>query len=256
MNPRHVAAPQLAQITPYHRLMAYFGVGDLHPGGAEITEQLLAWLAEFEVRDVLEIGPGMGLSTQRLLARSYNVVAVERDEALRQRLKGTAVFADLDDALTRGPFDAVFAESVLYGMPLQDVLPKISQALRPGGVLVFCDMIWSQDADATACAHYHDKSLEYFGIAMVPREPLTWAALGGYLSDAGLRIEKELRFDSFPMTSGSPMQWRAVMAALARRPRLAIDWFRHRQRSKALKIPAQWLEDWACLAVKVPQGDS
>lgn len=244
------------ETTPFHRLMAYFGIGDLHPGGVEITERLLGWLDGHDVQDILEIGPGMGLSTRRLAARGWNVVAVERDPVLRSRLQGAKVFVNLEDAFAHGPFDAVFAESVLYGLPLQEVLPRLWELLRPGGVLVFCDMLWSRDAVAKDCAHYHDQSLELFGIAMIPREPLTWALMSDYLRQAGFGITKELRFNQEPRRSMRSIHWGRVMAALAWRPHLAIDWLLLRGRMKLVSPPSHWLENWAGMAVKLPEREA
>jgi len=219
-----------------------------------MTEQLLDWLAEHEVRKVFEIGPGMGLSTQRLATRGWNVVALERDPVLRLRLRGATVVADLEEGLAHGPFDAVFAESVLYNMPLQELFPRLWAALRPGGVLVFCDMLWSRDAIADECARYHDQSLALFGIAMVPREALTWTKMSEYLHEAGFEVERQLNFHLDPASSKISFRCGQVLAALVRRPRLAVDWLRHRHRMKLLlRPPEHWLENWAAMAVKQPE---
>lgn len=46
----------------FHQLKGAIGVGDMHPGGFEATELLLAWMATraHEGFRVLEVGAGIG----------------------------------------------------------------------------------------------------------------------------------------------------------------------------------------------------
>src|SRR3546814_18208097 len=53
---------------PGHWLLARLGTRVLRPGGVEITEQLLAATAIGSSDDVVEVAPGLGATTRRILA--------------------------------------------------------------------------------------------------------------------------------------------------------------------------------------------
>jgi SAM-dependent methyltransferase len=93
-------------------------------------------------RRVLDVGCGAGAFAARLARRSEQVDAVDRstemiDEARRRTPHNVnCVLADmLADPLPGKDYDAIFSISALHHMPLQDALPVLAAALRPGGVL-------------------------------------------------------------------------------------------------------------------------
>ncbi len=101
--------------------------------------------------DVLEVGPGPGLTTDRLRAWAPHVTAIEIDEgaaaALRTRLGGTNVEVITGDA-TKMPFEnqrfgTAVSFTMLHHVPspeLQDsLLAEVFRVLRPGGVFVGSD---------------------------------------------------------------------------------------------------------------------
>src|SRR5579862_4886186 len=98
------------------------------PGWAQyLEEQLGPWLARVPELsgDVLEVGPGPGLTTDLLRRRAATVTAVEVDEqlgvALSRRLAGTnvdVVVADATDTgLPDGRFSAATSFTMLHHMP-------------------------------------------------------------------------------------------------------------------------------------------
>jgi trans-aconitate methyltransferase len=91
---------------------------------------------------VLDIGCGVGSFATQLTRRSKQVDAVDRCAAMIEEAKRsthdnvTCVLADvLVDALPSKEYDAIFSITALHHMPLQDALPVLADALRPGGVL-------------------------------------------------------------------------------------------------------------------------
>jgi SAM-dependent methyltransferase len=105
--------------------------------------------------DVLEIGPGPGLTTDLLRTRVARLTAVEIDPGLagplEKRLAGTNVDVIAGDAtsarLTNDRFSAAMCFSVLHHMPSADdqnrLFSKIQRVLRPGGRFIGVDALES-----------------------------------------------------------------------------------------------------------------
>lgn len=115
--------------------------------------------------DVLEVGPGPGLTTDLLRADLARITALELDDdlaaALAGRLAGTNVEVVRGDA-TAMPFeDARFTGAIsltmLHHVPtaeLQDRLfAEVARVLRPGGLFVVAD---SRGNDELAAFHEGD----------------------------------------------------------------------------------------------------
>ena len=118
-----------------------------------VEQTLLPWaLAGVGLgNDLLEIGPGPGLTTDLLKQRVQRMTALEIDprlaNALKQRLQGTNVHVMEGDA-TKMPFDdhsfsAVISLTMLHHVPspaLQDkLLKEAHRVLRPNGIFVGID---------------------------------------------------------------------------------------------------------------------
>jgi len=105
--------------------------------------------------DVLEVGPGPGLTTDLLRAGFERLTSIEIDPllagSLKQRLQGTNVTVVEGDA-TEMPFeDCSFSGAVSFTMlhhvpspALQDrLLAEVRRVLRPGGVFAGTDSVYS-----------------------------------------------------------------------------------------------------------------
>ncbi len=121
------------------------------------VKNLLPWaLQGVELgEDVLEIGPGPGVTTDLLRGRTRRLTALEVDAAaaasLQTRLDGTGVRVVRGDGAAMpfadGTFSGVVAFTMLHHVPstaLQDrLLTEARRVLRPGGVFVGFDGVGS-----------------------------------------------------------------------------------------------------------------
>ena len=89
---------------------------------------------------VLDVGCGAGAFAARLAQQCEHVDALDRSpEMIREAKRRTpgnvnCVLADvLTDPLPGKDYDAIFSISALHHMLLQDTLPVLAAALRPGG---------------------------------------------------------------------------------------------------------------------------
>lgn len=115
--------------------------------------------------DVLEVGPGPGLTTDLLRTRVSRLTAMEVDEqlatSLRERLRGTNVevlCADATDSrLPTGRFSAVTCFSMLHHMPSADdqdrLFSEVLRVLHPGALFVGAD---SRDLEMIRTGHADD----------------------------------------------------------------------------------------------------
>ena len=160
-----------------------------------LETDLLPWIEEAGDLgdDVLEVGPGPGLTTDLLRFRVARVTAIEIDPALAspltERLEGTNVQVICGDAadsnLDSERFSAATSFSVLHHIPSpaeQDRLfAEIGRVLRPGGIYIGAD---SLDTEGIRTAHHDD--------VFVPVDPDT---LGQRLQLAGLTVTRITRGD-------------------------------------------------------------
>jgi SAM-dependent methyltransferase len=138
------------------------------PDWARMLEtDLLPWLERVADLgdDVLEVGPGPGLTTDLLRQRTAKVTAVEIDgelaRALAERLAGTNVDVIHGDASDTGlpadRFSAATCFAMLHHVPspeTQDrVLAELHRVLRPGAALFATD---SRDLDVLRSFHEDD----------------------------------------------------------------------------------------------------
>ena len=95
--------------------------------------------------NVLEIGCGTGLFTERFVQSGANIIAVDLSPDLlalarrRKLLNVQFLEKDFGDCELDGPFDAVIGSSVLHHLDLERTWSKIFNLLRPGGRMSFAE---------------------------------------------------------------------------------------------------------------------
>ena len=143
-----------------------------------LRRDLLPWLLDELTLgdDVLEIGPGPGLTTELLRGLAPQVTAVELDPSLarplRARMAGSNVVVIENDAkhtgFAHGRFSAVACFHVLHHVPTaaeQDaLLVEAARVLRPGGALLCVDAVEHEDVR---------KAHQLQGETFLPLDPAT-----------------------------------------------------------------------------------
>ena len=172
---------------------------------AFVESELLPWvLAETDLGDeVLEVGPGPGLTTDVLRRQVPRLTAVEIDERLARslagRLAGTNVTVLHADATAlpfeAGRFSAATLFTMLHHVPstaLQDqMLAELRRVLRPGGLLAGTDGVATP---ARRELHVGDDYL-----------PIDPATMAGRLAAAGfVHITVEVEEDRFRFAAATP----------------------------------------------------
>jgi SAM-dependent methyltransferase len=132
-----------------------------------VQDELLPWVeAAGDLGDeVLEIGPGPGITTDLLRTRVHSVTAVEVDPSLggplRDRLAGTnvqVIVADATEAgLAENHYSSAACFSVLHHMASAEqqdrLFAELHRVLRPGGIFVGQD---SLDLEMIRLGHADD----------------------------------------------------------------------------------------------------
>ena len=122
-----------------------------------VKEEIVPWgLAGVELGDnILEVGPGPGVTTELLRQSHQRVTCVEIDarlaDGLRQKFAGNNVTVVNGDAAAlpfpNDVFSGAVAFTMLHHVPspgLQDrILAEVCRVLRPGGVFAGTDSRWS-----------------------------------------------------------------------------------------------------------------
>jgi SAM-dependent methyltransferase len=122
-----------------------------------LADEVIPWaLKDVDLGDdVLEVGPGPGMTTDILRERMPRLTSIEIDsrlaDALKQRLQGTNVKVVEGDATAMpfadGSFSGAVSFTMLHHIPspaLQDrLLADVYRVLKPGGVFAGSDSRWS-----------------------------------------------------------------------------------------------------------------
>jgi ubiquinone/menaquinone biosynthesis C-methylase UbiE len=132
----------------------------------KLRGNLLPWLNKADLGDdVLEIGPGPGLTTDFLKEMAPRLTALEVDRSLAdplaKRLAGSNVTVVYGDAATMSfetdRFTAVTTFSMLHHVPTPErqdaIFAEISRVLKPGGSLIATD---TRDIDVIRNGHQDD----------------------------------------------------------------------------------------------------
>lgn len=135
----------------YLDMLAYFGIGSAHPGGASLTKKILSGENILPDDHVLEIGCGTG-ETTTFLTQTYGclVTAVDNHpiniEKAGKRLENQMELINIVETdvqslpFSSNMFDFVLAESVISFTTIDNTLSELFRVLKPNGSLIVNEM--------------------------------------------------------------------------------------------------------------------
>ena len=136
----------------YLDCLAVFGVGGAHPGGLQLTKELLSREKIDETKSILDAGCGTG-QTSAYIAEQYRCHVTSLDcnkmmlDKAKQRFSSLHLPIEVKQGSTEnlpfdeGVFDMILSESVISFTDVSLTIPEFKRVLKPNGVLLAIEMV-------------------------------------------------------------------------------------------------------------------
>jgi len=136
----------------YLDFLATFGVGGAHPGGLQLTKELLSREKIDETTSILDAGCGTG-QTSAYMAEQYrcNVTSLDCNKIMLDKAKQRFLPLHLPIEVKQGSteslpfdegvFDMILSESVISFTDVSLTIPEFKRVLKPNGVLLAIEMV-------------------------------------------------------------------------------------------------------------------
>jgi SAM-dependent methyltransferase len=141
---------------------------------------------------VADIGAGTGIMTRVLVSLDQDVVAIEPDQLMRERLMVTTPGAEAvpgsaeDLPLADGDLDAAVAAQSYHWFDPQRAHPELGRVIRPGGVFV---AIWNERDESAPWVKAYSITIEGDrGPNEVPRDDDSGLSFGDLFAPAETRL--------------------------------------------------------------------
>jgi DNA-binding transcriptional MerR regulator len=183
------------------RFMEVFSELDWWGPGTEAATRKALDMVPFPPMTFLEIGCGPGMATMTLAeATTARITATDTAEEALDRLRVRVAAKGLGDRvevrnmdmarlpMPEQPWDVIWAEGSAYIIGVEPALRDWRPLLRPGGVLVFSEMVWRTDDPSEAMRAYW--ASEYPAMTRVPVR-LAQAKRAGYRVLGHFDMERE-----------------------------------------------------------------
>ncbi|MFS0645819.1 class I SAM-dependent methyltransferase [Siminovitchia sp. 179-K 8D1 HS] len=166
----------------YLNCLALFGVGGAHPGGLQLTKNILSKEKIDDTMKILDVGCGTG-QTSAYLSKEYGcqVTALDCHKIMLEKAKerfrlmqlpidtvyGNAENLPFED----GSFDMVLSESVTAFTHISQSIPEFKRVLKPNGTLLAIEMTRENPVTEAELAQI----IRFYGVKQLLSEP-EWCA--------------------------------------------------------------------------------
>ncbi len=188
---------------PIYMLLARLGKRTLHPGGMELTRQMLELLDVQPSDEVVEFAPGVGATAQLILNRApAQYTAIDRDEAAvrlvssylegpkQKCILGRAQHTSLPDTSTT----VVFGEAMLTmetASHKEQIIKEAARILKPGGRFVIHEVyVEPDDLDDAKKSEIGKALSEVLRVGIRPLTQSEWRTL---LEKEGFQIRDTVK---------------------------------------------------------------
>lgn len=191
----------------YLKLLSIFGVGGAHPGGMELTKEILLTEKIDSATKVLDIGCGTG-QTAAYLAETYGakVSGIDIDpimvEKAKKRMSERQLQVDIlqgnieNITLPDNTFDLIISESVLSFVNTPKALKEIHRLLKHNGRMIAIELTIQQPVEA----NIEEEIKEFYGFETF----LTEEAWDICFKQAGFNEIKILKHRSIDQSHSNP----------------------------------------------------
>ncbi|WP_053360792.1 class I SAM-dependent methyltransferase [Bacillus sp. FJAT-27251] len=136
----------------YLDCLASFGIGGAHPGGLQLTKEILSKEEITETSTILDAGCGTG-QTSAYIAETYkcSITGLDHNEMMVEKAKQRFQSKNLSVEARHGSvenlpfgeksFDMILSESVLSFTDVTKTIPELRRVLKPDGVLLAIEMV-------------------------------------------------------------------------------------------------------------------
>jgi tRNA (cmo5U34)-methyltransferase len=114
----------------------------------ELQEETARATEGIDVKDILELGVGTGMTSKRVLEAHplAHLVGIDESEAMLAAadIPGDLRVSRLEDSLPEGPFDLVVSCLAVHHLNAEgkrDLFRRVAAVLRPGGRFVLADVV-------------------------------------------------------------------------------------------------------------------
>ncbi|WP_332645279.1 class I SAM-dependent methyltransferase [Lysinibacillus sp. 54212] len=164
-------------ISDYLNLLSTFGIGGAHPGGIDLTKEMLKLQKINSDTTILDVGCGTG-QTAAYLAKTYGakVTAIDINPLMIEKAKQRISVAQLHVNILQGSiekttlqensFDLILSESVLSFVKTTVALNEIYRLLKSGGRFIANEISLSQSIEE----NIKKEIQEFYGFESIPSE--------------------------------------------------------------------------------------
>lgn len=186
----------------YLDCLALFGIGGAHPGGLQLTKEILSREKINEKTNILDVGCGTG-QTSAYVAEKYQckITGLDNNKIMLEKAKKRFQSRNLPiktrlgsvESLPFGEksFDMILSESVATFTDVSKTLSEYRRVLKPNGILVAIEMVLEEPLSKEELTPI----IEFYGVPRIFMES-EWSSLFQKADFQQINIEKyNLQFD-------------------------------------------------------------